>query len=150
MQQVERIGLGAGARHQGPDPCGVELVVGEREAVAAGQRLQPRRGGAEVPAQPGDVALQRRPAGLGRVVGPEGVDQAVGGDHPALREREQREDGAAFGAAHVDDRPGHGQAQRTEHVHRDRNRGHPHTVPGTGRIGQCQRPQTVRRRRVGR
>jgi len=53
-------------------------------------------------AQPGDVPMQRGRRGLRRLVAPELVDQAVGGDDLVGVEQEKREEGAALPASELE------------------------------------------------
>ncbi len=66
--------------------------------------------------QAGHVVVQRLGRVGRRVVGPEGVDEAVGADPTVALERQQRQQRAAPRARHVHQPAAHPQRQWTEHV----------------------------------
>jgi hypothetical protein len=80
---------------RGPHAVDVPLVGTEDEPVPGAVALEPVGARPEVPAQPGDLALQGVAGRVGRVVAPHRVDQPVGRDRRRRRGRQQGEDGAA-------------------------------------------------------
>jgi hypothetical protein len=109
--------LGRAAGGQPPQPGRVDVVRLEPQRVSGAGALEAWRGVPEMPAQPGDVAVEGAVAGVRRVAGPEGVDEGVRRHHPAAGERQQGEDGTPAVARDVDRGAGHDEAQRAQHLH---------------------------------
>jgi hypothetical protein len=80
------------------EPLGVELLRAERQDVA-GRAVRDRAVPAERPPEAGDVALERVRRRLGRMLGPQLVDQPVGRDDAVRLQREQHEEGTLLRAA---------------------------------------------------
>ncbi len=103
----------AGAGH-------VQVRGTQCQPVAAVEGLQPRRRRAQVPAEPGHVAVQGLAARLGNLGRPQRVQQMID-RHPAARgERQQREHRPPLRPAHLDRRARHDEPQRPEDLHLQR------------------------------
>ena len=79
---------------QGLEAVAIELPGLDLKEIAGRARDEARASGAEGAPKPRDVALQRCPRGLRRILAPELVDQAVGGDDLVLMKEEDGENGA--------------------------------------------------------
>jgi hypothetical protein len=113
------LGLPAGRTQLGPRVGEVELLLGECEAVAAGDGYQPLGAGCQLRAKPGDLRVQRLPPRLRYLGGPERVEQVLDGHRAPSGQREQRQQRASLGPANLDRSTVDDQAQRTQHVHAD-------------------------------
>ena len=105
-----------GARGRGSYPLGVESLGIEVEPVAGAVAFERVRVVAEVAAQARHVAVERAPSGVGRRLGPDGIEEGVDGDRAAGGHDEHREHGAPAGPGHVDRRALDRQPERAEHV----------------------------------
>jgi hypothetical protein len=103
QQRTPRFGQRSKAEQVDPLRRNPQLVPG-------GHRHQNLR--AERPAQPRDIALQRRRRAPGRLLPPHIVDQTIAGDNTVGVQQQQRQHRALTRATHLDRRP------RRQHLHR--------------------------------
>ena len=128
--------LGELGRHPSGDRC-VELVVAELEHVAGAPVRESSTCGTQLTADPRHVAVQRLSRVGGRVVRPEGVDEAIDTDHPTPRSGQRGKQGSPTGAGDAHVRPVYPQGQRTEDLD-------PH-LRGRSRPESGLRPRRFRR-----
>ena len=112
-----RRGIAPGGAAGGTPGLGrVELVGLEGQAVPRAGPGEPLGGGPEVPAQARHVAVQGPAARVGHLVGPDGVEQLVGGHDATLGHGQQGEHCPAPGPRDVDGPACDGQLQRPQQV----------------------------------
>ena len=101
---------GARLREQLLEPDRIHIRALQRVPVGgADDRLLSERG-----AKAGDVMMERVPRSGRELLPPQAVDERVDVDHPALPEREHRQQGLTLRAAHVRDRPARENLERAE------------------------------------